>query len=283
MRVPVFVLTGLLTTGAMAGAQTTPAGKAGPANPPATSPKLDNHLLRWEQEMKKVNTLWAAITRIDKDKSFGSSTKLTGGAKYMKVGNGATTLNLALLELKQEGKADFAEKVVCTGTYLYQFFPPQKEIRAYEMPKPKPGQVSEDGFLGLLFGMKADEAKKRFVLKMGSTANAPNGEDAHWIYVDIVPRFPADKSDFTRAQLVLSKETFLPRRLWFEHPNGNEVTWDIPTIKTGVELNRREFDAPKPQEGWKLVPVTRGSANAPAAAAPGGANPPPRLIRPSGK
>jgi TIGR03009 family protein len=269
---PVFVLTGLLTTGAMA------AGQTAPATPPALPAKLESYLLKWEQEMKKVNTLSATIARIDKDKSFGSSTKLVGGAHYMKVGNGPTTQNLALLELKQEGKADFAEKVVCTGTYLYQFFPPQKEIRAYEMPKPKPGQVADDGFLGLLFGMKAEEAKKRFVLTFGSTPNAPNGEDAHWIYVNILPRFPADKADFTRAQLVLSKETFLPRRLWFEHPNGNEVTWDIPRIQTGVTLERRWFDAPKAPDGWKLVPVARGASSAAAAST---AAPPPRVIRPS--
>ncbi|MFO0841283.1 MAG: TIGR03009 domain-containing protein [Gemmataceae bacterium] len=280
MRIPVFVLTGLLTTGAMAGAQSTPAGKGAPANtPPAASAaptKLDGYLLRWEQEMKKVNTLSAAVARHDKDKSFGSATKYSGAAHYMKAGSGATTLNLAMLELKQEGKSEIADKYICTGTYLYQFFPPQKEIRAYEMPKPKPGQVADDGFLGLMFGMKADEAKRRFSLTLSR-------EDSHYIYVDIQPRHPADKSDFTRAQLVLNKDSFLPRRLWFEHPNGNEVTWDIPAIKTGVELNRRAFDAPAVPAGWKLVPVSRGSANAPAAATPAGANPPPRIIRQAGK
>jgi TIGR03009 family protein len=277
MRVPVFVLTGLLTTGAMAGAQTNPQGAAPvpPAAASAAPTKLDGYLLRWEQEMKKINTLSAAIARIDKDKSFGSATKYTGAAHYMKAGNGPTTLNLALLELKQDGKTEIADKVICTGTYLYQFFPPQKEIRAYEMPKPKPGQVADDGFLGLMFGMKADEAKRRFSLSLYK-------EDAHYIYVDILPRHPADKSDFSRARLVLNKDSFLPRQLWFEHANGNEVTWDIPSLKAGVPLERRAFDAPPVPAGWKLVPVTRGSANAPVAPAPAGTNPPPRVIRPNG-
>jgi hypothetical protein len=160
MRVSVFVLAGLLATAAMARAQTPPAGKAPPAatTPPATAGKLDAYLLRWEQEMKKVNTLAAVIARIDKDKSFGTQTKFTGTAQYMKSGTGATALNMAALELKQEGKAEVSDKVICTGTYLYRFMPAQKEIHAYEMPKPKPGQVADDGFLGLLFGMRAEEA-----------------------------------------------------------------------------------------------------------------------------
>jgi TIGR03009 family protein len=158
--------------------------------------------------------------------------------------------NLAVLELNPDGKKDLAEKLICTGTYLYQFVPAQKEIRAYEMPKPKPGQVADEGFLGLLFGMKSEEAKKRYTLTLAK-------EDQWYVYVDIAPRDPKDKADFAKARLVLNKDSYLPRQLWFEHANGNEVTWDIPQLKTGVTLDRRLFDAPKAPEGWKLVPVNR--------------------------
>lgn len=277
MRVPVIVLAGVLSSGAIAGAQqTTPAGNKVPTSPlvAPNNPKLDAYLLRWEQEMKKVQTLAAVIARIDKDKSFGSTTKLTGTAQYMKSGTGPSALNLAMLELKQDGKTDLTEKVICTGTYLYQYRPAQKEIHAYEMPKPKPGQVSDDGFLGLMFGMRAEEARRRFVLNLFK-------EDAYYVYVDIVPRFPADRADFSRARLVLMKDTFMPRQLWFEHPNGNEVTWDIPNLRTGVSLDRRMFDAPRTPPGWKLVPVNRGNATPPMSTPTGanGGNPPPRVIR----
>ena len=111
--------------------------------------------------------------------------------------------------------------------------------------------------------MRAEEAKRRYVLNLAR-------EDRYYIYVDVTPRFPADRADFQRARLVLNKDNFLPRQLWFEHPNGNEVTWDIPALKTGVPLDRRAFDAPRPPKDWKLVPVSRN-------------NPPPRVARPSGK
>jgi hypothetical protein len=142
--------------------------------------------------------------------------------------------------------------------------PAQKEIRAYELPKPKPGGVNDDSFLGFLFGMKADDARKKYNLTLAK-------EDKWYVYVDIVPRNQADKVDFARARLVLNRDSFLPRQLWFEHANGNEVTWDIPQLRSGVVLRREVFDAPRPPAGWKLVPVRVNNT------------PPPRVIRGGGK
>jgi TIGR03009 family protein len=279
MRPYGLVLTALFSTGVLATAQTPPAAKTPPASAApsaaqaaaaqaAAAQALDRHLLRWEQKMREVQTLSAQLTRLDKDKVFTATQKYTGFAQYMKSGTGPSALNLGLLELRLDGKADLAEKIVCTGTYLYQFMPAQKEIRAIELPRPKAGQVADDNFLSFLFGMKAEEAKRRYVLTLAK-------EDTWYIYVDVAPRFPADKADFQRARLVLNKDNFLPRQLWFEHGNGNETTWDIPRLQAGAALDRRNFDAPKPPPGWKLVAVKR---EAPPAAAP-----PPRVVRPGSR
>ncbi len=115
--------------------------------------------------------------------------------------------------------------------------------------------------MSFMFGMKAEEAKKRYVLKLAL-------EDKWYIYVDVLPRFASDKAEFARARLVLDKNTFLPRRLWFEHANGNEITWDIPRVQAGVSIDRRVFDAPKVPKDWKLVPVSADT------------NTPPRVVRP---
>jgi TIGR03009 family protein len=268
------VLTGLLLAGAYAGAQTPPAGSATPpgTTPPAgaaaaSSAALEKHLLRWEQEMKKVQTLAATLNLVEKDSTFNAVTKSSGVAWYMKAGTGPTALNLGLLELKLPGKTDIHKKFVCSGTYVYEWVPAQKIIRAHEIPKPKPGQVADDSFLSFLFGMKAEEAKKRYALSLYK-------EDKFYVYIDIVPRRPEDKADFKRARLVLNRDNFLPRQLWFEQPNGSEVTWDIPTIRTGMSLDRRYFDAPKAPDGWKVVPVPK-AAGAPSSM------PPPTVVRPS--
>lgn len=256
-----------------------PAFAQPPRTPPAAPPAaanatLDRYLQRWEEEMRKVQTLAAQINRLDRDKSFETTTRFSGYAQYMKVPSpgGGAPLNLAMLELRLDGK-ELAEKFVCTGTYLYHFVPAQKEVRAYEMPKPKPGpkpgQVADDSIMSFLFGMKASEARRRYELKLFK-------EDTWYIYVDITPRSPEDRRDFQRARVVLNKGTFMPRQLWFEHPNGNEVTWDIPTIRSGVELKRANFDKPEVPPGWKLVPVSR---TGPERGTPPPA--PPRVIRPN--
>jgi TIGR03009 family protein len=265
----------LLAIGTSATAQTTPAGTR-PSTPAAaaaaaTTAKLDQYLRSWEQKMREVQTLSAAVNRIDKDKAFQTTTKLAGFAQYMKSGSGPTAMNLALLEMRREdNKTQVAEKFICTGTYLYQFLPAQKEIRAYELPRPKAGQVADDNFLTFLFGMKAEEAKKRYNLTLAK-------EDKWYVYVDVVPRTATDRADFARARLVLNKDSYLPRQLWFEHPNGNEVTWDVPRLDPKAVLDRRAFDAPKAPEGWKLVPVK------PTSKSSGTDQPRPSVVRPSSK
>lgn len=220
-----------------------------PSAPPAAGDKaLDQHLTKWEAALKTVETIGAQVNRITKDPIYDHVEKLTGTAYYMKAGSGPSAQNLALLELKLDGQKEPKEKFICTGTYIYSYMPEQKEIRYYELPKPKPGQAPEENnLLSLLFGMKAEEAKKRYELKLEK-------EDSYYIYVNITPRSAADKADFQTARLVLNKSNYLPRQLWFEHANRSTVMWDIPNLQVGMALDRRAFDAPQAPKGWKIVP-----------------------------
>ncbi|MGH7170330.1 MAG: TIGR03009 domain-containing protein [Gemmataceae bacterium] len=246
MRFYGLVLAALVLASYSANAQQTQQTPAAPAAA-ADNKALDEHLAKWEAALKKVETLGAQLTRIDKDPTFDSVQKLTGTAYYMRAGTGATAQNLARLEMKLDGQKEAKEKFICTGTYIYSFVPEQKEIRYYKLPKPKPGQVVEDNnLLSLLFGMKAEDAKRRYELKLAK-------EDTYYIYVDITPRVPADRADFQRARLVLNKSNYLPRQLWFEHANRSTVEWNIPNLQVGMAMDRRVFDAPEAPKGWKLV------------------------------
>jgi TIGR03009 family protein len=241
MRLFGLVLAALVLVGASAMAQEAP-----PAAPAADSP-LDNYLLRWEQEMKKVDSLSAEITRVTKDKSFDTVKKLVGWAAYKKRGSGPSTLNQAAMELRPEGKREFQEKYVCTGTRIFRFWPEKKEIEVFEIPKQE-GGVPDEGFLAFMFGMRAADAKRRYDLRLAK-------EDRYYVYVDIVPRMPQDKGEFQKARLVLNKDTFLPRQLWFEGANGTEVLWDIPRMATGIDLNPRLFDQPATPKDWRVTLV----------------------------
>lgn len=256
MRKPLPALAALLTLGAVAFAQNPQPAKA----PNANDAKLDGYLEKWELKMRDVKMLKAILARTDKDKVMSRTDELVGEASYLRSGEGPSALNMATLELKVKNKAEVAEKMVCTGSYLYVFAPAQKEIRVFEMPKGK----TDGGFLDLLFGMKAKDAKQKYNLSLVK-------EDQWYVYVSVSPKDAKDRAEFTRAQLVLDKNSCLPRQLWFEHNNGNEVTWDVPRVfTTGLNLDRRSFDAPRPPNGWKLVPVAQEKAPQP-----------PRVIRPT--
>ena len=236
-----------------------------PTAPPAPSADaLDGYLDRWQKTMEQVQALSAQLKRTEKDQTTDVERHFTGYTKYLRVGAGPTTQNLALLQMTPDGKKDFSERFVCSGALLYEFNQSEKQVVAHEIPKPKAGQVSDDNFLSFLFGMKKEEAQKRFDLKLTKT-------DQYYLYVDIQPRFAADKVDFSRARIVLNKETLLPRQLWFERPNTTQTTWDVVQINSNDKtIDRREFDAPTPPPGWKMVQAPKDSEVTPRVARPSG-------------
>jgi len=254
MRYSWLALVGVLVCATVGSAQP-PSRQPAPPAEPARDNKLDGYLREWEKAMQSVQSLAAQLERTDVNKTFGSKDIYVGTAQFLKP-------NLALLAMAKKEKPDvLVEKFVCSGTNLYQYFPQQKEIRVHPLPQPKQGQVADDNILSFLFGMKADEAKRRYDMKLAK-------EDQWYIYVEILPRFDADKADFHRARLVLLKDNFLPRQLWFEQANGDEVIWDIPRVENGAKLNRKDFESPAVPTGWKMVQ------------APKGTDVPPRVVRP---
>ncbi|HVS33951.1 MAG TPA: TIGR03009 domain-containing protein [Gemmataceae bacterium] len=276
MRPRGLALIALLLAAAPLAAQqpNTPAAPPAPTTPGAQpADPLDAYLTQWQQTMEGVQALSATLKRTEKDQTTGTEKHLTGFTKYLHVSSGGTTQNLALLQMTEDGQSDFAQRFVCSGAFLYEFQPLDKKIVAHEIPKPKAGQVSDDNFMSFLFGMKKDDAKARYELKLDHT-------DDDYAYIMITPRFAADKVDFKRAQIVICKDTAktrsvgiagFPRRLWFESPNSTETTWDVLQINNNDKtIDRREFDAPQPAPGWKMV------------AAPKDEEPQPRVVRPSG-
>jgi TIGR03009 family protein len=241
-------VTAALLTGAALCAQS-PAPAAAPALDPRNA--LDAILMRWENAMKGVNSLSVGrpggpaaqqMTRTTLEKAFQNTEVFEGYAKYMKP-------NLAVMVLTKRNKPAIYEKYVCTGTFLYWYVPQDKKIRVYEMPQAKDGRGADDNFLTFLFGMKAADAKKKYDLTL---LPAP-ANDKWYSYILIKPKTEADRKDFAKARLVLNNATFLPRQLWFEQPNGNEITWDFPRlVVNGNDVQRADFAMPQLEKGWEF-------------------------------
>jgi TIGR03009 family protein len=220
------------------------------AAPPADNAALDHYLVSWEKSMESISTLFAQLKRTEKDTTLDTKQIFVGKAYFKRTGKGANEVNKAYVQMSLEGKEEIAEKFICTGSYTYQFLPAEKKIEYFEVPRPKPGQESEDNFLTFPFRMKAERAKKRYDLRL-------NKEDQKHVYLDVLPRTREDKEDFVRAQVVLSKETFLPCQLWFVSANRSETIWNIGPLQKNVVLNERIFDAPRKSDEWKLEPGRR--------------------------
>lgn len=251
-------------------AGTLPAQQPPPVTaPPAAPGRLDALLQRWEREMMSLQTLVAQCNRTTIDKTYGKPQTFAGTAEYKRP-------NQAHLKMFKVGKDNQIDKqayeeFLCTGNTLYEFDPQNKQVRVHQLPQPRPdGMGSDDSFLSFMFGMKADEAKRRYDMRLAK-------EDKYWIYIEVIPLLPADKADFQRARLVLSASTFLPRQVWFEQPTGNEVQWDIPQVNTNVQLPATQFTPPRAAPpGWTLMQMPR-SEGTPKTTPPT----PPRIVRPN--
>ena len=58
---------------------------------------------------------------------------------------------------------------------------------------------------------------------------------------------------------MLNKGNNLPRELWVEQPNGDEIKWDILEIKENVPLSRKDFADPAVPPGWRLEHAPRAT------------------------
>ena len=177
-----------------------PAGQQQPPAPVALDPatKLDALLVQWEARMKGVQGLVAECIRTDTDPVTNTADVYQGTAKFLRP-------NRAALEMVKKSNPAVFERFICTGAYLYEYRPQAKLVRIHQLPAPAAGQQSvEDNFLTFLFGMKADEAKRRYTIEL-------MGEDKNYYYLHIKPNYPADKADFSEARVALFNTTFLPR------------------------------------------------------------------------
>jgi TIGR03009 family protein len=265
------ILTVLILTVATLSAQQPPAT---PKKNAADQQRLDMYLVMWEKKMAEVKSLSTVLNRSDTDTVAKVATQYEGWAAYMKSGTGDTVLNKAILELKVKGSKEIAEKIVCTGSFVYNYMPTRKIIEQHELPKSKLGELADNASLGLMFGMKAEVAKMRFHLFL-------HKEDKDYIYIDVLPKEPADKAEFVRARLVLTTKTMLPRQVWLEQPNRNTTLWDMPVSGANVNLDPKYFDKPIPPKDWKIVPIIKQAQELPKDKLT--EKPMPRVIRPASK
>ena len=222
----------LVVAGDRARAQTDPAPTTG-----ILEDRVDTLLREWSARTGKVKSLYAEFTRVTFDKVWQQTTKDDGSARYLHP-------NKARLDVTGER----AESYVLTGAgEIWEYKPPIKQITIYQLPPDMVQQDNiQDGPLPFLFGTEPAKAKARYFLKIVEETDA-------MVHLLINPKLQEDQQNFTSAQLWLSKETFLPNKLMFLEPNGNEVSYEFKGVWTNIEINTADFVPQTLPAPWRVI------------------------------
>jgi TIGR03009 family protein len=205
---------------------------AAPLSAQSSEISLDEHLRRWDEKAKTIESLVGACIRTDVDKTFQTTRVYEGTIQFLKP-------DKAILELKNKQKPEITEKYVWIDPLLYHYLPERKAILVHEV-----ANTEGNLLVSLFFGVKLENLK-RYDLKLSK-------EGAQHVYIDIRPKLPADRADFARAQVVLTKKMYRTSRVWLEQPNGNEVTWEFPKTERNGRVDRTLLVKPEPPPGWTL-------------------------------
>ncbi len=236
---------------------------------PAFNPanRLDAVLLGWSDRINNIQSLHIRnLVRTDNDQTSASRNVWKGEFRYLKPNHFA-------VRLASESDRSSYELMIMYDTKLFEYQPQFKKVVVFDFQLSNrnsldwilTGMVSGDfGLASWLFDLHPKPARS---LREALARLKQNNEivlakdigpkNPHYVYLDITPKTKPLQRDYNRAQIVLTKD-YLPRRLWFERPNGSEVTWDLRDADTTVALKPADFMPPEPAKDWETVRVPAG-------------------------
>ena len=94
----------------------------------------------------------------------------------------------------------FTRSTFPRGRFCIENSPANKVVYVHDMPKN--GQIGDENFLSFLFGMKAKDAKERYLMTWVPDTQHNN---KFYHYLPVQPRDPRDKTDFSEARLTLGE------------------------------------------------------------------------------
>lgn len=180
------------------------------------SPQMEQFLIDWENKTELIKKLSAKVRTEETNTTFGVKKLGTGEVKF--VTPDKASYHIKPVEITEEMKAaakkkgditlDSAdeERFVSTGKEIYRINDREKTYEKIPIPPNMQGKRIIDGPLPFLFGMKAEEAKRRYKFyPLKPSAKIP---DSVWLIV--IPRRQADLQNYKQAMVILNKRTFVP-------------------------------------------------------------------------
>lgn len=204
--------------------------------------ELEALLLEWERESAKIKKLRGTFHFYKYDGVYFVETRSQGEFWYEAPDKGRMDFGPSSLPpvSKKKGPNGEAytvqqrdhERWICTGTEIFIIHDEQKLFDHIEIPAQQQGQNIINGPLPFLFGMKANQAKQRYYLNLGSLhwpqgrVEEKDGKRLQYpaqIHVVAVPKLEQDQKEWSRAEVILNGR-FLPKAIKLLDPTGNAET-----------------------------------------------------------
>lgn len=237
-----------------------PAGARQPAALPTqqAEPKLRQLLSDWSRSSDQIEHLTGRHVRHVYDLAFETERISEGEFGYAKPDKGRITMKpyritKALIASRKDPKAkvqrktngtpydlkpDNPERWLCDGERVYDIDETAKEARVAQLPPEQRGKNIMNTPLPFLFGMPPDMALKRFQI----TISKDFRPQRPFVALEVLPRTMADSRSWSRAQVMLDTNTYLPHAVRLTDPAKTKLTlYSFSEMKTGRNLIAKIF------------------------------------------
>jgi hypothetical protein len=108
----------------------------------------------------------------------------------------------------------------------------EKQYSEVAIPEKFQGEEIRNSPLPFLFGLKKEEAKRRYVLNLGDMHNiVPKGLKSPIIHIVAHPLDERDAREWSRAEILLHSDTFLPHAIrTFDPADSGETVYSFKGI-----------------------------------------------------
>jgi len=231
-----------------------------PARAPAETPpvdpaKIERLLQLWERQSSLLKTLDAKVFRTDIIPAWDEIEYYEGRAIFKSP-------NLAFIDFRKIKQDDDRkpvkdpktnawvsvpeERILCTGDEVWQYKSDTRQIFIYPLNEGEAEKAIEEGPLPFLFNMKAESAKKRYVMELMS-------EDEKAYGISITPRLDVDKESFSQAFVQLDRKYLLPIRIVLVSPDGkSKKDFQLGPVEPNKPVADSNFQG-QPLANWKVI------------------------------
>jgi len=211
------------------------------------SKELEDLLVLWERQSSKVNKLRGEIKRFTYDSVFSVEKRALGTFWYQSPDMGRIDFQAvkvpepAINPNKKDAngkpytiESDVAQRWICTGKQIFIIHDDTKIYDKIDIPAQQQGKNIMNGPLPFLFGLKAEQAKARYMLSLGDmhfpqgkVEKLADGNTRQWppqVHIVAFPKLEVDAREWSRAEVMLDAKTFIPMAIKLFNPQGNMET-----------------------------------------------------------